>query len=243
MRAVSNAVGGFCFLIKNYEEGLSIFEREAVLDLSVRDTMGRQEIRLERNISNSELPDFYEYVQDPIILVPESVSHHAEGKIPEGKVTNEVTGRIINDFSDLFTSPHPLFDVYINEDDITTWKIIFKGEEGTPYFGHAWLIYIIFGSEYPNKAPNVRFLSSFYHVNVNTDGKICNEILTNAWTYDTTIRTVLENIATMIKFPNPLNALDSVKGSLYMDDRDLYFAKVEEFCSKAKSLEDIQKKM
>jgi hypothetical protein len=36
MRALSNASGGLCFLVKSFEEGISLFEREAVLSLRHR---------------------------------------------------------------------------------------------------------------------------------------------------------------------------------------------------------------
>ncbi len=36
MRALSNASGGLCFMVKSFEEGISLFEREAVLSLRHR---------------------------------------------------------------------------------------------------------------------------------------------------------------------------------------------------------------
>jgi len=60
-------------------------------------------------------------------------------------------------------------------------------------------------------------------MNINTDGKICHEILGNAWNSHVTMREVLENIATLLIYPNPLNALDSVKGSMFMDNKEEYY--------------------
>jgi ubiquitin-conjugating enzyme E2 A len=43
-----------------------------------------------------------------------------------------------------------------------------------------------FTEEYPNKPPNVRFVSKMFHPNVYADGGICLDILQNRWspTYD-----------------------------------------------------------
>jgi len=244
MRAVSNTSGGFCFLITDYEQGITLFERESVLNLNIRDKLGHEKIPLTKKDDTSKWISYYDYVTDPRIIVPESISQRSVQRVPEQSQNNNRIQRIVNEYTDLFTTPHPQFEVYINENDCTTWKIIYVGEEDTFYHGKAWILYVVFGEEYPLKPPTVRFLSNIYHININTDGKICHEILTNAWQSETTMRTILDSIAVLIKYPNPLNALDSVKGSLFMENKDNYYAQVEEWTRKfGKTLEEIKDKL
>lgn len=41
------------------------------------------------------------------------------------------------------------------------------GPEQTPYLGGAYILYMKFPNEYPNKPPELRFLTPIYHCNIN----------------------------------------------------------------------------
>ena len=51
-----------------------------------------------------------------------------------------------------------------------------------------------FSEEYPNKAPEVVFISSLFHPNVYKDGKICLDILQSKWSPVNTVQAVLVSI-------------------------------------------------
>jgi len=110
--------------------------------------------------------------------------------------------------------------------------MIYTGESGTPYEGHSWLLFAQFSTEFPQKPPTIRFVTPFYHCNVNNDGKICHDILSTGWTPDDSIVTILEKISAMIKVPNALNSLDTVKGSLFVDNKAEYLKAAREWSSK-----------
>jgi len=122
------------------------------------------------------------------------------------------------------TDSHPLFEVFIDETDITLWKIIFSGEKETPYSGRCWILYMEFPETYPQSPMIVRFITPIYHCNINNDGKICHDILNDQWNPNVTVMEVMNKIVELIARPNPLNSLDSVKGTLYQDNRTLYFS-------------------
>jgi len=89
-----------------------------------------------------------------------------------------------------------------------------------------------FLEEYPQVPVNFRFVTPIYHCNINNDGKICHDILSNLWTPHTTITEVLMRVSEMIKIPNVLNSLDSVKGTLYQDNKQEYLAAAKEWTGK-----------
>jgi len=123
--------------------------------------------------------------------------------------------------------------VFINESDVTMWKVIYSGENNTPFSGYHWLLYITFPEEYPQCSINIRFLTPIYHCNVNNDGKICLDILNTQWTSETRVREIFTKIAELIKNPNPLNAIDSVKGTLYQDNRQAYTQELQSHIKKS----------
>jgi len=166
MRAIANACGGFCFMIEEYEQGLTLFERESVLDLSIRDPMNRVATNILKNPSLSTLTHKYEYMYDPKIIVPSSINDSS------GKNSIEVTyqgqgkeafiQRITHEFIDLIQNPVPYFEVFMNEDDCAVWKIIYHGQETTVYEGGAWMLYVLFNAEtYPRKPPMIRFFDEY----------------------------------------------------------------------------------
>jgi ubiquitin-protein ligase len=78
--------------------------------------------------------------------------------------------------------------------------------------GRSFLLYLDLAG-YPARAPEVRFVTPVFHLNVNSDGRICLDCL-STWSEKTTVREILQEIAQLMRTPNPNSPLDSVKGSL-----------------------------
>ena len=55
----------------------------------------------------------------------------------------------------------------INENSYDDWKISLTGPKDTPYKNGLFSLNIHFPPEYPNKAPEVFFVTPIYHLNVN----------------------------------------------------------------------------
>ncbi|CAM4770070.1 unnamed protein product [Rotaria magnacalcarata] len=60
-------------------------------------------------------------------------------------------------------------------------------------------------SNYPNEAPEVRFLTPIYHPNISADGKFCHQLLNNAsrWKAGTTLVEVVKTIVKHVDNPDP----------------------------------------
>lgn len=56
-----------------------------------------------------------------------------------------------------------------------------QGAAGTAYEGLTFRLSLAFTSEYPFKAPTVRFETPCFHPNVDTYGNICLDILKEKW--------------------------------------------------------------
>lgn len=56
-----------------------------------------------------------------------------------------------------------------------------QGADGTAYEGCTYRLSLKFTSEYPFKAPGVRFDTPCFHPNVDAHGNICLDILKEKW--------------------------------------------------------------
>ncbi len=84
-----------------------------------------------------------------------------------------------------------------------------RGPADTPYAGGVFALYAQFGAGYPDKAPEVRFVTPIYHCNINSDGKVCHSVFGRNWTPTTTLRTIFDCIFGLLLVPEPDDPLDS----------------------------------
>lgn len=108
------------------------------------------------------------------------------------------------------------------DDDLRHWKAMIIGPVGTPYEGGIFYLDIEFPSDYPFKAPNVRFLTKVYHPNVSSSGRICLDILKGQWSPALTVSRMLLSICSLLNEPNPDDPLVGSIASLYKNDYEKY---------------------
>ena len=99
----------------------------------------------------------------------------------------------------------------VNEASYDDWKITLIGPQDTYYKNGLFILNIHFPPEYPNKAPEVFFITPIYHLNVNPTvpkkpgdeslGHVCISTL-NWWNPQYTIREVLLNIYSLFYTQN-----------------------------------------
>ena len=62
---------------------------------------------------------------------------------------------------------------YGDGDDPKHWTCLMIGPEGTPYSNGYFRLTIDFTEDPPTKPPEIKFLTSVYHLNIYTDGHVC----------------------------------------------------------------------
>lgn len=88
-------------------------------------------------------------------------------------------------------------------EDLTQWVATITGPQGSVYEGGIFKLSLWFSNEYPFKPPKVRFTTKIYHMNINSNGAICLDILKDQWSPALTISKVLLSICSLLTDPNP----------------------------------------
>jgi ubiquitin-conjugating enzyme E2 A len=114
--------------------------------------------------------------------------------------------------------------------DLMVWFAKIKGPSETPYEEGTFNMQFTFDSDYPVRAPSVKFLTPMYHPNIYRDGKICVDILQSSeWTPAQNVRTILVSIMSLLMDPNPDSPANREAAELYNKDKVAYEQKVRQF--------------
>ena len=131
----------------------------------------------------------------------------------------------------------------LNEGIYTDWKITLTAPKDTPYKDGLFFLNANFPDDYPNKPPEVYFITPIYHVNVKPTapksegeeslGHICISTL-NWWKPQYKMREVLLNIYSLFYMHNPDSAYDIERAKEYNDENGIatYFEKAKYFTKK-----------
>jgi len=85
-----------------------------------------------------------------------------------------------------------------------------------------------FEENYPNKPPQVKFISRMFHPNVYASGELCLDILQNRWspTYD--VAAILTSIQSLLNDPNNASPANVEAAQLHRDNVKEYVKRVRE---------------
>eukprot|EP00727_Mastigamoeba_balamuthi_P014120 m51a1_g9330 hypothetical protein (509) ;mRNA; f:15770-17490 len=237
---------GLCLEVSNVEQGIGLFEREAVLRLMCRETPPRPPAPtcdgdLSRLCSSSQS----KAVTDVKSALPRQatapVLHGAyEIAIAARTAQTSAAKRVFKELKDLRGSG--VAAVFVNADDNLYWKLLIEGPPGSPYEGCRWLLSVQFPSSYPAKPPAVRFLVPIYHCNVSSDGRICLDILGTAWNSALSVQRVVVAIKELMRSPSSDDPLDTYKATLFKDDRARYTREAREHSMQvaSRSVDDLK---
>lgn len=113
---------------------------------------------------------------------------------------------------------HIKYDVYISTTDVSFWKIVVEGPDGSPYCNGAFLLYLHADEGYPRLAPKARFVTKIQHPNVNVHGRICHSIFDRDWTSDTSMGTILDTIYGLLYQPESSDPVNTATSLGYFHD-------------------------
>lgn len=107
------------------------------------------------------------------------------------------------------------------------------GPGDTPFEDGTFRLSLNFSPDYPNKPPQVRFISAMFHPNVYATGELCLDILQNRWspTYD--VAAILTSIQSLLNDPNTGSPANVEAANLFKENRKEYEKKVRETVEKS----------
>jgi len=111
--------------------------------------------------------------------------------------------RIVKETRRLLNEPAPGISATPYEENFRHFNVIIAGPAQSAYEGGIFKLELYLPEDYPMIPPKVRFLTKIYHPNVDKLGRICLDILKDAWSPALTIRTVLLSIQALLSSPNP----------------------------------------
>ncbi|CAB4381644.1 unnamed protein product [Rhizophagus irregularis] len=115
------------------------------------------------------------------------------------------------------------------DNDLFHWQATIMGPSDSPYSGGIFFLDIKFPSDYPFRPPKVRFITRIYHPNINYNGSIYLDILTDEWSPIFFISSVLLLICSLLTYPIPANSLDPDITNLFKNNRNRYEATAREW--------------
>jgi len=92
-------------------------------------------------------------------------------------------------------------------DSLRFWRALIEGPIGSPFQGGVFALNIVIPENYPFQAPCITFETPIYHCNVSDSGKICLNVLQDAWNPALSVPKVLEAVRIMMKNPDTDYAL------------------------------------
>ena len=95
--------------------------------------------------------------------------------------------RLHAEYKQIILDPNYFYSVCPDPKNFYTWNVILIGPPDSPFEGGIFNCQFNFPHDYPNKAPEFKFISNIYHPNIYTDGKVCISILHNGqdeWGYE-----------------------------------------------------------
>ncbi|CDP08518.1 unnamed protein product [Coffea canephora] len=84
------------------------------------------------------------------------------------------------------------------EGNIFCWKGTITGSKDTVFEGTEYKLSLSFPTDYPFKAPKVKFETGCFHPNVDVYGNICLDILQDKWSSAYDVRTILLSIQSLL---------------------------------------------
>ncbi|KAK2766092.1 Ubiquitin-conjugating enzyme E2 1 [Arachnomyces sp. PD_36] len=127
--------------------------------------------------------------------------------------------RIAKEIADIHADSHSQVqaDPVGGGDDITHLKGSFRGPPGTAYEGGVFKVDIRIPTEYPFRAPIMKFDTKVWHPNISSQtGAICLDTLSTAWSPVLTIKSALISLQSLLSTPEPKDPQDAEVANMLM---------------------------
>lgn len=134
-------------------------------------------------------------------------------------------GRLSKEFAKCLDAFEGRCTIKIKNDNLYKWFIAVQPFDKKRYGSQSFELFIEFGSDYPLSAPMVKFTTSIFHPNIDTNGKMCLAALAN-WTTASTMNSLLEAFFQVLREPH-LDDPVNVSASKLWKTPDVFFARAK----------------
>ena len=234
-KAIAVATNGSAFFPSDHRESLRLFQMETVLSIRER-LVGQRKppVTSKADLKKYENRVRYPYDTKPERTLPGELENDvtSPGRVLQRAAANPPKGlaapslkrvkKILAEIADYQRNPHPNMEIYPCEEQLDFWRVLLVGPASTPYEGGVFLLYIKFSTDYPQVAPEIRFVTPIYHCNVNGHGKICHSVFDRNYSADFSVRRIMDCVFGLLLTPEPEDPLDSALAQEYYDDRPEY---------------------
>ena len=151
--------------------------------------------------------------------------------------------RLKNEFTDLNRDPLSNLGITVGlpNENIYEWRLSLTGARDTIYNGGLFILKLVFPKEYPNKPPELYFLTPIYHLNVRPKKSVppndenlghINLSYLNNWKPINTPKEMLTKLYTIFYFQNAESPYGLDRYDEYRYNNDLFEEKVKYFTKK-----------
>ncbi|KAL7151902.1 hypothetical protein ABFS83_04G062400 [Erythranthe nasuta] len=160
--------------------------------------------------------------QDSNPNTPAAAAAPPKQALPTAKTvdTQSVLKRLQTELMALMMGGDGGISAFPEEDNIFCWKGTIHGSKDTVFEGTEYKLSLSFPTEYPFKAPKVKFETSCFHPNVDVYGNICLDILQDKWSSAYDVRTILLSIQSLLGEPNISSPLNTQAAALWANQEE-----------------------
>ncbi|KAK6495517.1 hypothetical protein TWF481_002566 [Arthrobotrys musiformis] len=144
--------------------------------------------------------------------------------------------RMLLEIKDMAENPHPDMDIYISESEMSFWKVVVEGPDGSNYASGTFVMFLDMTDDFPRKAPQARFITPIIHPNINKHGRVCHAVLDQYWKAETKVRDILCCIYGLLMVPEKNDPIDAIATLKYWTQNEKLYSEeisqhIEKFAS------------
>jgi ubiquitin-protein ligase len=226
LRKIVNATEGECYQINSLGEGFELLEAEGVVSLRARrGGLEKPSFKKRETISFDSIVEKAVTqggaVQRAPILAADLAS---KAVVDVTSITNQTAiarnsnipaiKRLLLELKGVAIGSQGVWmhsgegvHVFPAPDNLQFWRALIEGPPCSPFEGGVFALNVVIPDNYPFKPPAISFETPIYHCNMNDSGKICMDILLDAWNPSLSVPKCLEAIRILMSKPDTDNAL------------------------------------
>jgi len=228
LRKIVNATDGECYQISNLGEGFELLESEGVVSLKARrGGTDKPPFKKRETVSFGSIAEKTmtqgTAVQRAPALAPDLASKGVVNIASIDTSGSSTTSfscssssmkRILSELKQVASGATGVWlhsgegvHVFPAPDSLHFWRVLIEGPPGSPFEGGVFALNVQIPDNYPFAAPRITFETPIYHCNMSDSGKICLNILHDAWSPSLSVPKCLEAIRMLMKTPDTDYAL------------------------------------